>query len=83
MGGVFRAVASVFKGVSRAVTGNKKKKREQPEPVQPTTATTARTTQQRKASLGSGYGTSGQTIMTGTGGVEEQARTGRTLLGGG
>ena len=83
MGGVFRAVASVFKGVSRAVTGKKKKKREQPEPVQPTTATTARTTQQRKASLGSGYGTSGQTIMTGTGGVEEQARTGRTLLGGG
>jgi hypothetical protein len=83
MGGVFRAVASVFKGVSRAVTGKKKKKREQPEPVQPTTATTARTTQQRKAALGSGYGTSGQTIMTGTGGVEEQARTGRTLLGGG
>ena len=83
MGGVFRAVRSVFKGVTRAVTGKKKKKREQPEPVQPTTATTARTTQQRKASLGSGYGTSGQTIMTGTGGVEEQARTGRTLLGGG
>jgi len=83
MGGVFRAVASVFKGVTRAVTGKKKKKREQPEPVQPTTATTAKTTQQRKAALGSGYGTSGQTIMTGTGGVEEQARTGRTLLGGG
>ncbi len=83
MGGVFRAVASVFKGVSRAVTGKKKKKREQPEPVQPTTATTARTTQQRKAALGSGYGTSGQTIMTGTTGVEEQARTGKTLLGGG
>jgi len=83
MGGVFRAVASVFKGVSRAVTGKKKKKREEAPPVAPTTATTAKTTQQRKASLGSGYGTSGQTIMTGTSGVEEQAQTGRTLLGGG
>ena len=83
MGGVFRLLPRLIKGVTKAVTGNKKKKREQPEPVQPTTATTARTTQQRKAALGSGYGTSGQTIMTGTGGVEEQARTGRTLLGGG
>jgi hypothetical protein len=84
MGGVFRAVASVFKGVTKGITGMKKKqKRQQPEPVQPKTATTAKTTQQRKAALGSGYGTSGQTIMTGTGGVEEQARTGRTLLGGG
>ena len=82
MGGVFRAVASVFKGVSRAVTGKKKKKREEAPPVAPTTAT-AKTAQQRKASLGSGYGTSGQTIMTGTSGVEEQARTGKTLLGGG
>ena len=83
MGGVFRAVASVFKGVTRAVTGKKKKKREQPEPQLQTTTPTARTTQQRRASLGSGYGTSGQTIMTGTTGVEEQARTGKTVLGGG
>ena len=83
MGGVFRAVASVFKGVTRAVTGKKKKKREQPEPVQATTATAARTTQQRKAAQGSGYGTGGQTIMTGTTGIEERVRTGRTLLGGG
>ena len=84
MGGVFRAVASVFKGVTRAVTGKKKKKREQPQqPQLQTTTPTARTTQQRRASLGSGYGTSGQTIMTGTTGVEEQARTGKTVLGGG
>lgn len=84
MGGVFRAVASVFKGVSRAVTGKKKKKREQPEPVQPQSQQElARTTQQRKAALGSGYGTGGQTIMTGTTGIEERVRTGKTLLGGG
>ena len=83
MGGVFRAVASVFKGVARVATGKKKKKREQPEPQLQTTTPAARTTQQRRASLGSGYGTSGQTIMTGTTGVEEQARTGKTVLGGG
>ena len=83
MGGVFRAVRSVFKGVTRVVTGKKKKKEKSvPEMAQTVTAA-ARTAQQRKASLGSGYGTSGQTIMTGTTGVEEQARTGRTLLGGG
>ena len=83
MGGVFRAVASVFKGVARVATGKKKKKREQPEPQLQTTTPAARTTQQRRASLGSGYGTSGQTIMTGTTGVEEQAPTGKTVLGGG
>ena len=83
MGGVFRAVASVFKGVTRAVTGKKKKKEKSVPKMAQTVTAAARTAQQRKASLGSGYGTSGQTIMTGTTGVEEQARTGKTVLGGG
>ena len=83
MGGVFRIAGNFFKAVTKVVTGKKKKKEKSvPEMAQTVTAA-ARTAQQRKASLGSGYGTSGQTIMTGTTGVEEQARTGKTLLGGG
>ena len=86
MGGVFRAIASVFKGVTRAVTGGKKKK-QVVKPVQTvaTKAVDAASTARRKtaAALGSGYGTGKQTIMTGVSGIEDAAKTGKTLLGGG
>jgi len=52
-------------------------------PVQPaTTAATAPAKESKKAALGSGYGTGDQTVMTSTSGVEEEANTQKTVLGG-
>tara|TARA_R100000234_G_scaffold114528_1_gene89778 strand:+ start:901 stop:1161 length:261 start_codon:yes stop_codon:yes gene_type:complete len=86
MGGVFSAVASVFKGVGKAVSGRKKKK-QIAKPVETIykEAESAGSVARRKAAaaLGAGYGAGQQTIMTGVGGIEDAAKTGKTLLGGG
>ena len=76
MGGIFKAISSIFKGVTNTVKGKKKSKTKQaPTPIAATAA-------KRSAALGSGYGTSGQTIMTSASGTENTASTGKTLLGG-
>ena len=73
MGGVFKAFASIF-------TGGKKKAKKVTDKL-PAQKAANQAQQQRQRTLGAGYG--GQTIMSGTTGVEEQARTGKTVLGGG
>jgi len=82
MGGVIRIIRNIFKPIARAVSGKKKKKQRMIAPVVEAlnrgnqSATTAA---RRAASLGSGY--AGKTIMTTAGGIEEKARSARTLLG--
>lgn len=82
MGGVGKIIRSIFKPLARVVSGKKKKKKRIIEPVVEAlnrgnlSATTAA---RRVASLGSGY--AGRTIMTTAGGIEEKAKSVRTLLG--
>jgi len=81
MGGIFRVVSSVFKPIARAVSGGKKKKKAvQPivRPIQKAVRDVAEPAR-RVAALGSGY--AGSTIMTTASGIEEKARSARTLLG--
>ena len=75
MGGIVRAI-------SRAVFGTPS----QPPVVQPVQTPVAQTAEPsdkttRQKLMGSGYG--GQTIMTSASGVEDEANTQKTILGGG
>jgi hypothetical protein len=80
MGGVFKIFSSIFKPIVRAVRGKKKKRIIKPIVKVPERVTQSATTAARRvASLGSGY--AGKTIMTTAGGIEEKARSVRTLLG--
>jgi hypothetical protein len=80
MGGVFKIFSSIFKPIVRAVRGKKKKRIIKPIVKVPERVTQSATTAARRvASLGSGY--AGKTIMTTAGGIEEKARSARTLLG--
>ena len=73
MGGrIFKAFASIF-------TGGKKKPKKVTDKA-PAQKAANQAQQQRQRTLGAGYG--GQTIMSGTSGVTEQAQTGKTVLGG-
>ena len=93
MGGVFRAIfrapAKIFGKITGSTKAKKKAKKRAAEQqtqiaqLQAAAATpSSSTATKRRAALGSGYGTSGQTIMTGVGGIEEQAKTSKTVLGG-
>jgi hypothetical protein len=76
MGGFVRAI-------SKAVFGTPSQppvvQTVQPAPVAQTPEPTDKTTRQKL--MGSGYG--GQTIMTSASGVEDEANTQKTILGGG
>jgi len=80
MGGIARIFTSIFKPIARAIGGKKKKRIIKPIVKVPERVTQSATTAARRvASLGSGY--AGKTIMTTAGGIEEKARSARTLLG--
>jgi hypothetical protein len=84
MGGFVRAIRRVFSRPQQVVI---QQPAPQPAPTAPTAPQTAPATQPKTTSAmaqqatGSAYG--GQTIMTGSSGVEEEANVQKTVLGGG
>ena len=77
MGGFVRAIAkAVFGSPSQPPVVQKQA---DPAPVAQTAEPSDKTTRQKL--MGSGYG--GQTIMTSASGVEDEANTQKTILGGG
>ena len=75
MGGVFSAVASVFKG---AVGGGSKKKKVTPKPVEEIYAQAESPGSRARRA----YGAQGSLLGTSVSGTTEEASTSRTLLGG-
>ena len=76
MGKVFKIVKNIFTGGSIS----KKKRKDKP----PVVDKQAQGLTQKRGILSSGYGLGGGgNIMTSPSGVEDKARTGKTLLGGG
>ena len=76
MGGFVRFVARTL-GIAP-----KKAPPPPPQPAPAQTASAAPVQDSKKTALGSGYGTGDQTVMTTTAGVEEEANTQKTVLGG-